>query len=106
MTISEQQRDAFKEFEKTSWSKQAEHYDVLCSDVSAFLRQSRRTSESGTSLTNRERLLVSQGLTTVVYDVRPINRDDRLASSLASMQPSRQPWCHRPAGIDRRRLVR
>jgi len=60
----------------------------------------------GTSLTNRERLLVSQGLTTVVYDVRPINRDDRLASSLASMQPSRQPWCHRLAGIDRRRLVR
>ena len=44
-------------------------------------------SSFGTSLTNRERLLVSQGLTTVVYDVRPINRDDRLASSLASMQP-------------------
>jgi len=33
MTISEQQRDAFKEFEKTSWSKQAEHYDVFAGQM-------------------------------------------------------------------------
>jgi ubiquinone/menaquinone biosynthesis C-methylase UbiE len=29
MTISEQQSQAFKEFERTGWAKQAEHYDSL-----------------------------------------------------------------------------
>jgi len=29
MTISEQERQAFKEFEKTGWDKQAEHYNSL-----------------------------------------------------------------------------
>jgi ubiquinone/menaquinone biosynthesis C-methylase UbiE len=29
MTISEQQSEAFKDFERTGWSKQAEHYDSL-----------------------------------------------------------------------------
>ena len=29
MTISEQQSQAFKEFERTGWTKQAEHYDSL-----------------------------------------------------------------------------
>ena len=29
MTISEQQSEAFKEFEKTGWGKQAGHYDSL-----------------------------------------------------------------------------
>jgi ubiquinone/menaquinone biosynthesis C-methylase UbiE len=29
MTISEQQSQAFKEFERTGWTKQAEHYDTL-----------------------------------------------------------------------------
>jgi 2-polyprenyl-3-methyl-5-hydroxy-6-metoxy-1,4-benzoquinol methylase len=29
MTISEQQSQAFKEFERTGWARQAEHYDSL-----------------------------------------------------------------------------
>jgi len=33
MTISEQQRDAFKEFEKATWNKQAENYDVFAGQM-------------------------------------------------------------------------
>jgi ubiquinone/menaquinone biosynthesis C-methylase UbiE len=33
MTISEQQSEAFKEFERTGWSKQAEHYDSLVGEM-------------------------------------------------------------------------
>ena len=33
MTISEQQRDAFKEFEKTTWNRQAEHYDAFAGQM-------------------------------------------------------------------------
>jgi hypothetical protein len=29
MTISEPQSQAFKEFERTGWAKQAEHYDAF-----------------------------------------------------------------------------
>jgi ubiquinone/menaquinone biosynthesis C-methylase UbiE len=33
MTISEQQSQAFKEFERTGWAKQAEHYDSLVGEM-------------------------------------------------------------------------
>jgi ubiquinone/menaquinone biosynthesis C-methylase UbiE len=33
MTISEQQSEAFKEFERTGWSKQAEHYDSFVGEM-------------------------------------------------------------------------
>jgi ubiquinone/menaquinone biosynthesis C-methylase UbiE len=33
MTISEQQSEAFKEFERTGWGKQAEHYDTFVGEM-------------------------------------------------------------------------
>jgi len=33
MTINEQQSQAFKEFERTGWAKQAEHYDSLVGEM-------------------------------------------------------------------------
>src|SRR6478609_2643355 len=33
MTINEQQSQAFKEFERTGWGKQAEHYDSLVGEM-------------------------------------------------------------------------
>ena len=54
MTVSEQASEAFKEFEKIGWDKQAEHYDSL---VGQITRQGVDALLKAVSASSRARLL-------------------------------------------------
>lgn len=54
MTVSEQASEAFKEFEKIGWDKQAEHYDSL---VGQMARQAVDALLNAVNARSRARLL-------------------------------------------------